>query len=99
MLIPEALVAERLAVCVNRITGVASTYRWKGQIQHDTEQLLLIKTVRERFDALRERILALHPYELPEILAVDIDRAHAPFLEWIAAQTTPDASQDGASKR
>jgi periplasmic divalent cation tolerance protein len=91
MLIAETLVAERLAACVNRIPGIASTYRWKGQIQHDTENLLVIKTTRDRFAALRERILALHPYELPEVLAVDIAAGHAPYLDWIAAQSTPDA--------
>ena len=92
MLIAEALVSERLAACVNRIPGIASTYRWKGQVQHDTENLLVIKTTRDRFDALRERILALHQYELPEVLAVDIAAGHAPYLDWIAAQTLPDAS-------
>ena len=85
-------VAERLAACVNRIPGIASTYRWKGQIQHDTESLLVIKTTRDRFEAVRERILALHQYELPEVLAVDIAAGHAPYLDWIAAQSAPDAS-------
>jgi periplasmic divalent cation tolerance protein len=51
----------------------------------------VIKTTRDRFAALRERILALHPYELPEVLAVDIAAGHAPYLDWIAAQSTPDA--------
>ena len=92
MLIAEALVAERLAACVNRIPGIASTYRWKGQIQHDTESLLVIKTTRDRFEAVRERILALHQYELPEVLAIDIAAGHAPYLDWIAAQSAPDAS-------
>lgn len=92
MLIAETLVAERLAACVNRIPGIASTYRWKGKVQHDTENLLVVKTTRERFEALRARILTLHPYELPEIIAVDIASGHAPCLEWIAAQTLPDVS-------
>ena len=85
--IADTLVGERLAACVNRIGGVQSTYRWKGEIQHDAESLLVIKTVRERFNALRERILALHPYELPEIIAVDIASGHTPYLDWIAEQT------------
>jgi periplasmic divalent cation tolerance protein len=87
MLIAETLVAEHLVACVNRVPGIASTYRWKGQLQHDTEHLLLIKTTRERFDAVRERILALHQYELPEILAVDIASGYAPYLDWIASQS------------
>ncbi|HST27965.1 MAG TPA: divalent-cation tolerance protein CutA [Rudaea sp.] len=90
--IADALVGEHLAACVNRIPVIASTYRWKGQIQNDGEVLLLIKSVRARFEALRARIIALHPYELPEVIAVDISLGHAPYLDWIAAQTSPDAS-------
>lgn len=82
-----ALVEEGLAACVNRIAGVVSTYRWQGKVCRDEEHLLVIKTVRERFDALRERIVALHPYELPEVIALDITAAHAPYLAWIEAQT------------
>jgi periplasmic divalent cation tolerance protein len=90
--IADALVGERLTACVNRIPGIASTYRWQDKVCRDSEQLLLIKTTRERFDPLRERILALHPYELPEVIAVDIAAGHAPYLDWIAAQSAPDAS-------
>ena len=87
--IATALVEERLAACVNRFPGVASTYRWKGEVHHDSEHLLLIKTTIERFDALRERIVALHPYELPEVIAVDVARGLPPYLEWIASETQP----------
>jgi len=85
--IAAALVGERLAACVNRVSDIASTYRWKGAVCRDNEILLLIKTTRERFDALRERIVALHPYELPEVIAVDIAHGHAPYLAWIDAET------------
>jgi periplasmic divalent cation tolerance protein len=78
------LVEERLAACVNRIPCISSTYRWQGKVCHDNEQLLLIKTTRERFEALRTRILKLHPYELPEVIAVDIALGSAPYLDWIA---------------
>ena len=87
--IASTLVKERLAACVNRIPGIVSTYRWKGQVQRDEEVLLLIKTTRERFDALRERIVALHPYELPEVLAVDIARGLPAYLDWIGQETQP----------
>ena len=87
--IANALVEERLAACVNRLPGVLSTYRWKGVIHRDSECLLLIKTTIERFDALRERIVAVHPYELPEVIAVDIARGQPPYLDWIAAETQP----------
>jgi periplasmic divalent cation tolerance protein len=85
--IANMLVEEHLAACVNRIMGIESTYRWKGQVCHDAEVLLLIKTTRERFEALRARIIALHPYELPEVIAVDIAAAHAPYLDWIETAT------------
>lgn len=83
----SALVEEHLAACVNRISGVVSTYRWQGKVCRDSELLLVIKTTRERFDAVRERIVALHPYELPEVIAVDIAQGHAPYLAWIEAET------------
>jgi periplasmic divalent cation tolerance protein len=85
--IADALVEERLAACVNRLAGVASTYRWKNEVHHDRECLLLIKTTIERFAALRERIVALHPYELPEVIAVDVARGLPSYLDWIAAET------------
>ena len=85
--IGSALVEERLAACVNRISGVLSTYRWRGKVCRDNELLLVIKTTRERFDAVRERIVTLHPYELPEVIAVDIAHGHAPYLAWIEAAT------------
>ena len=85
--IAQTLVEERLAACVNRIGGVVSTYRWQGRVCRDDEFLLLIKTTSERFDAVRERIVALHPHELPEVIAVDIARGLPPYLDWIARET------------
>lgn len=85
--IASALVDDGLAACVNRIPGVVSTYRWNGETRHGHEFLLLIKTTSERFDALREHIVALHPYELPEIIAVDIARGLPAYLDWIARET------------
>lgn len=87
--ITAALVDEHLAACVNRIPGLVSTYRWQGTVCRDSEFLLLIKTTSERFDAIREHIVALHPYELPEVIAVDIDRGLPAYLDWIARETLP----------
>ena len=87
--IAGALVEERLAACVNRLAGVVSTYRWEGEVRRGNESLLLIKTTVERFAALRERIVALHPYELPEVIAVDVAWGLPPYLDWIAAETQP----------
>jgi periplasmic divalent cation tolerance protein len=84
----EALVGERLAACVNRLPGVTSTYRWKGEVATDVEELLLIKTTAARFEALKTRLLALHPYELPELIAVPVDRGHAAYLDWVRAGVT-----------
>lgn len=85
--IAGSLVDEGLAACVSRLPGLVSTYRWQGRTETASEILLLIKTVRPRFEALRERLVALHPYELPEVIAVDVALGHAPYLDWIAAAT------------
>ncbi|SEJ16995.1 divalent-cation tolerance protein CutA [Frateuria terrea] len=91
--IAETLVADRLAACVNRLPGIASTYRWRGDVTTDSEHLLLIKTTATRFEALRTRLLALHPYDLPELIAVPVEHAHAPYLAWVR-EATDDAPQD-----
>ncbi|HVF35787.1 MAG TPA: divalent-cation tolerance protein CutA [Candidatus Saccharimonadia bacterium] len=87
----RTLVEERLAACVNRIAGVVSTYRWEGEITADPELLLLIKTTADRFDALRARIVELHPYELPEVIAVPIEAGFERYLAWIADETRAGA--------
>ena len=89
--IAEALVAARLAACVNRLPAVASTYRWQGQIRRDAEHLLLIKTTQERFAALRERIVELHPHDVPEVIALDIVAGLDSYLAWIGDETRDDA--------
>ena len=89
--IAEALVAERLAACVTRLPGARSVYRWQGVIEQADEVQLLIKTTRAGFETLRARLCALHPYELPEILAVAVEAGHAPYLDWLAAQVTPSS--------
>ncbi len=88
--IADALVAERLAACVSRLPGLQSTYRWQGAIEHDEEVLLVIKTRSERLDALTARVQALHPYELPELVAVEAAGGLAPYLAWVAEQTRED---------
>lgn len=85
--IADALVAERLAACVNALPQAHSTYRWQGRVEHADEVLLLIKTVSARLQALRARIVALHPYELPEVIAVEAAGGLPAYLDWIAEQT------------
>jgi periplasmic divalent cation tolerance protein len=65
------------------VPGLISTYRWKGAVQREGELLLVIKTRAERFEALREALLALHPYEVPELIALPIEAGHAPYLAWL----------------
>lgn len=91
--IARVLVAERLAACVNRLPGVQSTYRWQGAIEQADEVLLLIKTTADRLDALTARLRALHPYELPEFIAVEVHAGLPAYLEWVATETTDSASE------
>lgn len=84
-----ALVEERLAACVNLLPGLLSVYRWQGQVERADEVLLLAKTTADRFEALCARIKALHPAELPEVLAVEAAAGLPAYLDWVAAQTRP----------
>lgn len=90
---PDATVASGLArmllgaghaACVNVVAGVRSMYVWKGAVQADDEVLMIIKTTALRFPALRQALVAAHPYELPEVVAVAVEDGHPPYLAWIA---------------
>ena len=81
--IARALVAEGLAACVNILPAVRSIYKWKGKIEDAGEQLLAIKSAVARFPAIRDRLRALHPYELPEIIAVPIVDGLPEYLAWL----------------
>jgi periplasmic divalent cation tolerance protein len=83
----DALITEQLAACVNILAPCRSVYRWQGSVQHDEEHPMLIKTTEERYAALEQAIRTRHPYELPEIVAVRIERGLAAYLEWLAAET------------
>ena len=87
--IAETLVRERLAACVNVIAGVTSIYVWKGELARDTESTLLIKTTRERMAALTARVREIHPYELPELIALPVHPSEGvtAYLDWVSAQT------------
>ncbi len=85
--IARALVSERLAACGNVVPGLRSIYRWEGKIEDEPEALLVLKTTRARFDALRERVLALHPYRVPEVIALPVEGGSAPYLAWLAEET------------
>lgn len=87
--IAAALVDEGLAACVNRVPGISSTYRWQGELVHDAEELLLIKTTGALFEVLRQRIRALHRYETPEIIALSITAGDADYLTWLRNALQP----------
>ncbi len=73
--ISKALVQNKLAACVNILPNITSIYEWQGELQRDQEQLLLIKSRSDKFEDIKQTINKLHPYELPEIIAVSIDNA------------------------
>lgn len=89
----DALVGEHLAACVSVVPGLRSVYRWQGAIERSDESLLLIKTSRDRLDALTARVRDLHPYELPEVVAVEVAGGLSTYLDWVAEQTRPDQTQ------
>ncbi|MPY67591.1 divalent-cation tolerance protein CutA [Deinococcus sp. SDU3-2] len=84
----RTLVSERLAGCVNVMPGVQSVYRWEGEVAEDRETLLLIKTTGERYPELEARIREMHPYEVPEIVALPWDRALPEFQTWLLDVTS-----------
>ncbi len=85
--IARVLVREGLTACVNRIAAVTSVYQWEGELCEASEQLLVIKTTPARYEALEMRLKALHPYEMPEIIAVPVVTGSSPYLAWLAAAT------------
>jgi periplasmic divalent cation tolerance protein len=81
--IARTLVEERLAACVNLVPAVRSIYEWKGAVQDEPEQLAIVKTTRDGFEALRARLIALHPYDVPEVIAIAVCDGHLPYLGWV----------------
>jgi len=86
--VAAALVEERVAACVNVMPGVESVYRWEGKIETSSEVLAMIKTTRLRLVECETRLRALHPYEVPEIMAVCADHVTEPYARWVQGNTT-----------
>lgn len=86
--VAKAVVNEKLAACGNILPAVRSIYRWKGKVEDANEVLLLLKTRSEHFDRIRARILELHPYEVPEVLALPVEQGYYPYLEWLTRETS-----------
>jgi periplasmic divalent cation tolerance protein len=85
--IAQQLLAERLVACVNILPAVRSLYRWQGKLEDERELLLLMKTSTDRLDGLIPRVRELHPYEVCEVLALDVSAASQPYLDWVLAET------------
>jgi periplasmic divalent cation tolerance protein len=81
------LIERRLAACVNILAPCSSVYRWQGEIQHDEEHPLLIKTAKDRYAELEAAIRANHPYELPEVIAVPVIQGLPAYLQWVESET------------
>lgn len=84
----QELVTKRLAACVNVLAECSSVYRWEGRIKSATEVPVLIKTRAQRYAEVEAEIRRLHPYELPEIVVVQVVRGLDEYLEWVAGETT-----------
>jgi periplasmic divalent cation tolerance protein len=85
--IGRALVEERLAACVNLIPGIESIYRWQGKVSQDAEVLLVVKSQASRLPALAARVKELHPYELPEVLALPAAGGSQAYLDWVLGES------------
>jgi periplasmic divalent cation tolerance protein len=83
----RALLKESLAACVNIVPGLRSIYLWNGAVQSDQEVLMLIKTTAAQLAMAKARIVDLHPYEVPEVVALPVVDGHDAYLEWVAAAT------------
>lgn len=81
--VASRLIEARLAACVNLVPRIESTFRWKGKIERCRETLLLIKTTVKLFGRLKRAILTLHPYEVPEVIALPLAAGHQPYLAWV----------------
>jgi len=85
--IANSLVKQGIAACINIIPKVTSIYKWQGKLERDDEALMLIKTDRSRYQDLEQALTTLHPYELPEIIAVPVEQGLTGYLNWVTQCT------------
>ena len=99
--IARTIVEERLAACVNVVPAVRSIYRWQGAIEEAGEALLVIKTARDRLDGLKVRVREIHPYDLPEVIAVPVEDGLQEYLDWALEEVrggeTKERREDGTA--
>ena len=82
------LVERRLAACVNVLHPMTSIYRWRGDVERTEEVLMVVKTTEDRFEAVRDALVKGHPYDVPEVLALEVRAGHAPYLAWLDESVT-----------
>lgn len=87
--IARMLVEKQLAACVNLLSGVTSIYRWEGNVQEETEVLLICKTCRSRLAVLQEEVKAIHPYQAPEVIALPVVAGLDDYLKWVEENVRP----------
>ena len=92
--IARTLVDERHAACGNVVPGITSIFRWQGAVQEEAETLLVLKTSGDRLAALTERVMQLHPYDVPEVLALPVAEGNQPYLDWLGACLVPGGEDD-----
>ena len=80
------VVGERLAACANVLPGLTSIYRWEGEVKHEGEVLVILKTTAGAVEQLRARIVELHPYDVPEVVVLSVEAGHEPYLAWVRAE-------------
>jgi periplasmic divalent cation tolerance protein len=88
--IAEAAVRSKLAACANVVPAVTSIFRWKGRVQKSQETLVIMKTSARQYSALESLIQSKHTYEVPEIIALNVERGLRPYLEWVHRETATD---------
>ena len=93
----DVLVVARLAACVQILPEIESVYHWEGNVERSAEILLLAKTTEANFNALEAMVRSLHSYETPEIIALPITAASAPYLEWLTANVIPQSKETNQS--
>jgi periplasmic divalent cation tolerance protein len=91
----RTLVEEGLVACANVLPGVTSVYRWEGSVQEDSEALIVLKTDGSRIPDLLRRMPELHPYDVPEVLVLDVAAGHPPYLEWVVSESRPPGTGPG----
>ena len=89
----KALISKHVAACVNILPGVRSWFWWEGHVDQAREVLLVIKTLKSRLAELQKLILTIHPYQVPEIIALPIPEGHRPYLDWIASSVRHSAEK------